>query len=156
MERILSIIRSDAIDDRPDMWVEDRIELGLKSAMRSASGGRPEEAVAQTESVVRLLEETMKITDKVLLPTSCRFLDGMEWEANEDWQTVCNDPDAPETRMIFIRTYLNGVTTCYCLFPGNVLTALQKKEFDPVRSHPEFEKLCARVKALIVTRPKEQ
>ena len=32
---------------------------------------------------------------------------------------------------------------------------LKRKDFDPLRNHPEFEKLCDRVKALIVTKPKE-
>ena len=154
METILSCIRCDAEDDRPDMWVQDRIELGLKSAARLAAGGKLDEAIAKAESVVKLLEETMKITTKVQLPTSCRFLDGMEWSAKESWHTVHNDPDALEERMIFITTTMNGMMTGTCLHPSEHLAALQRKDFDPLRNHPEFEKLCERVKALIVTKPK--
>lgn len=154
METILSCIRCDAEDDRPDMWVQDRIELGLKSAARLAADGKLDEAIVKTESVVKLLEETMKITTKVQLPTSCRFLDGMEWSAKESWHTVHNDPDALEERMIFITTTMNGMMTGTCLHPSEHLAALQRKDFDPLRNHPEFEKLCERVKALIVTKPK--
>ena len=154
METILSCIRCDAEDDRPDMWVQDRIELGLKSAARLAAGGKLDEAIAKAESVVKLLEETMKITTKVQLPTSCRFLDGMEWSAKESWHTVHNDPDALEERMIFITTTMNGMMTGTCLHPSEHLAALQRKDFDSLRGNPEFEKLCERVKALIVTKPK--
>ena len=155
METILSCIRCDAEDDRPDMWVQDRIELGLKSAARLAAGGKLDEAIAKAESVVKLLEETMKITTKVQLPTSCRFLDGMEWSAKESWHTVHNDPDALEERMIFITTTMNGMMTGTCLHPSEHLAALQRKDFDSLRGNPEFEKLCERVKALIVTKSKE-
>jgi hypothetical protein len=41
-----------------------------------------------------------------------------------------------------------------CLHPSEHLAALTRKDFDPLRNHPEFEKLCERVKALIVTKPK--
>lgn len=155
MERFLSIIRSDAIDDRPDMWVQDRIELGLKSAMRLTGCGKSEEAIAQIAIVVKLLEETMKITDEVLLPTSCHFLEGMKWKAKESWHTVHNDPDALEERMIFITTRMNDTLTGNCLHPSEHLATLQRKEFDPIRNHPDFVKLCERVKALIATKQKD-
>ena len=155
MEGVLSIIRSDAIDDRPDMWTQDRIELGLKSAIRAISCGELDKALSRTSAVVQLLEETMKITNEVLLPTSCHFLDGMEWKAKESWHTVHNDPDALEERMIFIHTHMNGVTTCYCVYPSNILRDLQGKDFDPLKVNSEFEQLCERVKALIVTKQKE-
>ena len=156
MEAMLSIIRSDAADDRPDMWVQDRIELGLKSAAESAACNRHDEAISRVESVVRLLEETMKITDEVLLPTSCRFLDGMEWHAKEDWMNRDNNPDSPEERMIFISTQMNGMISCYCLFPSNCLDMLRGSSFEPLFAHPDFEALFERVKALIVTKPKKE
>ena len=154
MEEILSLIRKDALDDGLDRWVMDRIELGLKSAVRLISAGKQENALLQIETVVKLIEDTMKITDEVRLPTSCRFLEGMEWYAVEDWHNLHNDPDAPEERMIFIHTRTNKVMLCTCLYPSQWLKILQGKDFEPLRNHPEFEKLCERVKALIVTRPK--
>ena len=159
METILSLIRFDAADNRPDIWIEDRMALGIKSAVRSISSGNHEEALSQIEAVVKLLEETMMITDEVLLPTSNRFLDGMEWLAKEDWMDRDNNPDSPEERMIFIITQMNDnrecFSSCYCIFPGNYYDMLNGKSFDPIRNHPDFEKLCERVKALIVTKPKE-
>ena len=155
MERILLIIRNDAIDERPDIWVADRIELALKSAMKLTACGKLDEALARIASAVKLLEETMKITEKVTLPTSCRFLDGMEWTAAENWHRENNNPDALEERMVFITTEMNGVMTGICLNPCEQLSTLRGKEFDPLRYNPEFIKLCERVKALIVTKQKE-
>lgn len=152
MEGILSIIRSDSIDDRPDMWTQDRIELGLKSAIRAISCDKLDEALSKISAVVQLLEDTMKITSEVILPTSCRFLDGMEWKAKESWHTVHNDPDALEERMIFITTKMNGMMTGNCLYPSNYLATLLKSEFDPIRNNPKFEELCERVRVLIVTK----
>ena len=150
METMLSIIRCDAVDDRPDMWVDDRIQLGLKFAARAISSGNTNEALSKIASVVKLLEKTMKITDEVMLPTSCRFLDGMEWRAKEEWLSCDNNPDSPIERFIYIFSYMNNMSTCYCIFPSNYYDMLNRKEFNTLRNHPEFIKLCERVKALIV------
>ena len=155
MESILSIIRSDAIDDRPDVWTQIRVELGLKSAKRAISCGKNEEAITKVATVVQLLEETMKITDEVMLPTSCRFLNEMEWKAEEAWHTIHNDPDALKERMINVTTIMHSMLEGYCLYPSIYFKKLKEKEFDSLRDYPEFINLCARVKALIVTKQKE-
>ena len=155
METILSLIRCDAKDDRPDMWISDRIELGLKSAVRSISLGNQDAALSQIEAVVMLLEDTMKITDEVILPTSCRFIDGMEWRAKEHCMNRDNNPDSPEERFINIFTEMNNMSTCYCIFPSNYYDILNGKDFYALRNHPNFVKLCERVKALIITKQKK-
>lgn len=154
MERVLSTIRSDAIDECPDVWTQIRVELGLKSAVRAISCGKNEDAISKIATVVHLLEETMKITDEVMLPTSCRFLNGMEWKAEEYWHTIHNDPDALKERMINVTTTMHGMLDGYCLYPSIYFQKLKEKDFDPLRNHPKFEELCDRVKALIVTKPK--
>ena len=155
METMLSLIRCDAEDDRPDMWINDRMELGLKSAVRSITAGNQKDAISQIESVVKLLENTMMITEEVLLPTSCRFLDGMEWRAKEDWMSRDNNPDSPEERFIYISTEMDGMYNCHCIFPSEYYDVLSGKGFESLRDHLEFIKLCERVKALIVTKQKE-
>ncbi len=152
MEKILYIIRSDAVDERPDMWTKIRIELGLKSAIRAISYGKNDDAISEVASVVQLLEEIMKITNAVILPTSCRFLNGMEWEAEECWHTIHNDPDASKERMINVTTMMHGMLDGYCLYPSIYFKKLKEKEFDPLRGNTEFENLCKRVEALIVTK----
>ena len=155
MEHLLAVIRTDAEDDRPDMWVQDRLELGLKSAKRLIASGKYDEAVQKIEKVVILLEHTMKITDEVPLSTSCSFLEGMKWTAKEDWHSHNNSPDAPEERMIYISTKMNNMSTCYCVYPSDSLEALKDKAFDPLREREEFRALCERVRELIVIRPQE-
>ena len=152
METMLSLIRCDAEGDRPDIWINDRMELGLKSAARAMSLGNQDEALLKIEAVVKLLEDTMMITDEVVLPTSCRFIDGMEWRAKELWMARCNNPDSPDERMIYMSTRMNGMCSCYCLFPSNYYDILNGKDFDALRNHPQFQKLCERVKALILTK----
>ena len=97
----------------------------------------------------------MRITDEVPLPTSCRFLDGMEWLAMEDWHNPYNNPDMPRERMIFISTQMDGMNSCYCLFLSLHLNVLKSDAFLPLRDNPEFTKLCERVSALIVTEPRD-
>ena len=152
MERLLAVIRTDAEDERPDMWVQDRLELGLKSAKRFTASGKFDEAVQKIKKVVILLEQTMKITDEVPLSTSCSFLEGMKWTAKEDWHSHNNSPDSPEERMIYISTKMNNMSTCYCVYPSDSLEALKDKAFDPLREREDFLALCERVKSLIVIR----
>ncbi len=156
MEHMLSLIRCDAVDDRPDMWIDDRLEQGFKSAARLAKNGQTRDAMAKLESVVKLLEDTMEITDEVLLPTSCRFLDGMVWYAHEAWDNIDNHPDSPLERNIYLATQMSGMCTCYCIFPSRYLPMIEGDTFAPLHGMTEYEALCARVRALVVTKDREE
>ncbi len=149
---LLDLIRNDIADDRTDIWVERRLGLGLDTASRMVATGRLEEAMQHVTSVVTLLEDVMSITEEVLLPTSCHFLDGMEWFAKEYWTTFNNHPDAPKERCIYLHTQLNDLNVCYMIFPSHYYRTLQSDAFAPLRSLPEFEVLCDHVKALVVTK----
>lgn len=153
-EDFLRTIRCNAEDDRVDMWIVSRLEQQFNSAARALARGNAEEAIDKLSSFTALLEETMKITDEVLLPTSCRFLDGMKWFAKEAWEAPHNDPDELKERNIFISTTMNGSILCHSIEPRVFFDELQGKDFEALRSHPEFQSLCDRVKALIVTREK--
>ena len=149
---LLDLIRNDIEDDRTDIWVQRRLGLGLDTASRMVANGRLEDAMQHVTSVVTLLEDVMSITEEVLLPTSCHFLDGMEWFAKEYWTTFNNHPDAPKERCIYLHTQLNDLNVCYMIFPSHYYRTLQSDNFAPLRSLPEFEVLCDRVKALVVTK----
>ncbi len=149
---LLNLIRNDTEDDRTDIWVQRRLGLGLDTASRMVATGRLEDAMQYVTSVVTLLEDVMSITEEVLLPTSCHFLDGMEWFAKEHWTTFNNHPDAPKERCIYLHTQLNDLNVCYMIFPSHYYRTLQSANFAPLRSLPEFEVLCDRVKALVVTK----
>ena len=153
-EKVLSLIRSDAEDDRPDMWIEARLELGFASAIRAVHAGDEEDALMKLALVVKLLEDTMSITDEVLLPTSCRFLDGMVWRAKEDWMNGSHDPDGSQERIIYLFTEMHRFCGCFCIFPHKYLHTLQSHDFDHLRDRPEFHELCKRVEALVITRSK--
>ena len=153
MEAALSLIRTDAADERPDLWIADRLELGLKAAERYAGIGKTDAALEKIGDAVKLLEATMAITEAVPLPTSCRFLDGMEWYAEEGFMTRDNDPDSPEERMVCLAPGMKGVYNRHCIFPSRYDDILKKAPFDPLRAHPAFQALSARIRALIIKKP---
>lgn len=153
--RMLSLVRSDAVDERPDMWVDERIEFGFWESALLAGKGKKEEAISNLEKVVGLLEDTMKITDKVLLPTSCRFLEGMEVYAEERWSDRDNHPDSPDERFIFVVTHIGNMCTCSCIYSADYYDRLQGEAFKALKNDLKFEELCLRIKALILTRAKQ-
>ena len=92
----------------------------------------------------------MQITDDSALPTSYAFLEGMKWRAYESWFEPNNDPDRHKERMIDISSVIEDMTIGSCICPREYDQLLQGNDFDPLRGDPDFEKLCERVKALIV------
>ena len=154
-EDFLMILRCDAIDENVDMWVASRLEQGFNSAAHSVALGEFDEAISKLRLVVQLFEKTMEITDEIILPTSCRFLEGMEWTAKEYWDTQDNNPDAPVERSILIETKVGRTILCHSLFPSEYLNELNGKEFKALCGNPDFEHLCERIKALIVTKQNE-
>ena len=134
------------------MWVDERLRLGVKSAVSLVDHRQFTEAIAKIISLVELLEKTMEITAEIQLPTSCRFLEGMVWTACEQWHSPDGHPDTPEERMIYVKTQMNRMVTCYCIYPSEYWKMLMGKDFEPLHGSSEFEELCERVKALIVTR----
>ena len=154
-EDFLRILRCDATDDNVDMWVASRLEQGFNSASRSVALSKFDDAISKLRIAVQLFEKTMEITDEIILPTSCRFLEGMEWTAKEYWDTRDNDPDAPAERCILIEAKVGGTILCHSLFPSEYLDELNGKEFKALCGNPEFEQLYERIKALIVTKQKD-
>ena len=153
MESALALIRSDARDERPDLWVADRLELGLKAAERALSLGDVQAALSKITDAVTLLEGTMAITAEVALPTSCRFLDGMEWHAEEGWTTRDGNPDSAEERTVVISSWLEGVHNCQRIFPSHYHELLCGEKFKALHKSTDFAALCERVKKLVATRP---
>ena len=154
-EDLMSLIRCDAKGDSVDMWVPQRLEQGFNFAASCVALEAFDDAILKLESTVRLLEKAMKIKNEVVLPTSCRFLDDMEWQAKEEWDARDNNPDSPNERYICVETRMSGLVLCRCLYPGAYFERLQGEEFEALCNHPKFEKLCERVKALIKTKSAE-
>ena len=102
---------------------------------------------------MRLLENTVRITEEVPVPTSCRFLDGIDWRAREYWQNADNHPDSPLERIISFSKFMGNMVTCNCIIPIRIYARLTGEAFAPLREHTEYASLCARVQSLIVTKP---
>lgn len=141
-------------DGKVDSGVESRLWLGFRRACCLAALGKPEEAFKVLEDTVSLLEETMKITDKIVLEISPITPD-IVWTASEDWHEPNNHPTKEEQRMIMILWERNDISTCYCVYPSSHLNTLLTGEWsDSICNDPRYQSYVDRVKALIVTRPR--
>ena len=154
MEAALALIRSDTTDERPDLWIADRLELGFKAARRALALGEIEDALARIRAATELLKATMATKEAVALPTSCRFLDGMEWYAEEGWMTRDGNPDSPVERTVMISSRPKSIHSHHCLFPSRYRDLLSGEEFEPLRTHPEFQSLLAQIRALVIIKQK--
>lgn len=153
-EDLLALVRRDATDDGVDRWVVVRAEQGINAAERLLYYGEKEQALRKLESVVDLLEKAMNITKEVILPTSCRFLEGMECRAKEEWSDYNLDPDGQDERIISIENRTDDIIVCSYLYPSRFYDALRGKEFEALYNNPEYERICERIKTLIVIKPK--
>ena len=136
-----------------DYWVETRIGIGTRRACYLASLGKPDEAFAVLEDTVSLLEEAMKITERITFKPS-RFTPDVIWTAEEMWFADGNAPSDVEERTVFIN---NDFGYCFIVYPSHTLYALTAPHgwewFDPIRNDPRYQGYVDRVKALVVTRP---
>ena len=136
-----------------DYWAETRIEIGIRRSCYLASMGRRDEAFAVLEDVVSLLEDVMKITDRVELETS-RFTPTIKWTAEESWHNPDSQP-GPLERNIFINSSGN---CCFCVYPSQYLYMLTAERgwewFDPIRNEPRYKACVERVGALVQTKEK--
>ena len=148
---LIDLIRDNRNDEKPDMWVEDRLDLGVKYAAILSGKDDLTGAIAELEKTVSLLEQTMKIKDKQELPTSCKWLDGMIWNAEETWFQKNNDPDGDEERAIYIYTAMSDMRVCYLIYPSTYYEDISNIA-GSIRSLPEYQNLRDRIKKLIEKR----
>lgn len=133
-----------------DVWIDELLELNVKFAVECLNDGKTDEALSHLTDAVELLENTMKITDTVTLPAACDFIDGLKITAEENYGSPRNDPEADEERFIYIEIFGCG---CYCIYPSNFYNFFLRTEwFEALVGNEEYEKLCERVRALIVTK----
>lgn len=156
IKSFLSLIRTGGSDTEPDIWTGDVLCSYIDAAEKYMRTGDPAEALEMLTKHVELLENTMKITEPIKLSTSCPWLEGMEWTAEESWHTTDNGPDSPEERMIFIASKIEDSSVCCCIYPNESLRYLNRPIFESLRENPQFTALCDRVKALVVTRPQKK
>ena len=157
---LLDSIRENRKDDEPDMWVEIRLDLAIRRASIAARNGNAKGALFELESVASLLETTMRIREPQALGTSCRWLDGMSWTAEECWNSPSNNPDGPLERAVSVYTEVSGrkgrkIRIHFVIYPSlyyDRIANLNGKEC--LQDLPEYRAVLSRVEALMQRKPR--
>ncbi len=139
-------------DGSVDIFVGDRMELGIRRACYLASTGDPEGAFVVLEDTVSMLEKVMSLPDRTVL--SCKSI-CLEDERFELRRKVNHDKENPDyDRKPFLRFFRAGGTDEYVYtlgfgFAEKALTAPSGWEwFDPIRNDPRYAAYVERGKAV--------
>lgn len=139
-------------DGSVDIFVDDRMVLGIRRACYLASTGDPEGAFVVLEDTVSMLEKVMSLPDRTVL--SCKSI-CLEDERFELRREIWHDEENPNhDGKLFLRFFrANGtdefVYTLGFGFAENALTATRGWEwFDPIRNDPRYATYVERVKAV--------
>ena len=141
-----------------DIFVYERLELGIRRACYLSELGDADGAFAVLEDVVSLLEKVMKITDEVVYKSSSPFIDGITLTLSESWLDFYQNGIESRHISLFYKSVINNITTGFVwrVSPEwyyDCLTAERGWEwFDPIRNDPRYQGYTERVKALVVTR----
>lgn len=138
---------------RVDVWVYERLYLGMRKAENLTASGEYNGAFCVLEDVVSLLCETMKITDTAL-QSSSPWMKDIIWRAEEYNAFTGNNSllSQGEERQIWLR---DSKGNCYWISPSWVYSFLESPKFDPIRNEVAFVSLALRVKELIKTQGKK-
>lgn len=157
---LLNIVRENGRDGVPDKWTGERLDLAIRRASIAARNGNAKGALCELESVASLLEATMRIREPQSLGTSCRWLDGMSWTAEECWNSPSNNPDGPLERAVSVYTEVSGrrgrkIRIHFVIYPSlyyDRIANLNGKEC--LQDLPEYRAVLSRVEALIRRKPR--
>lgn len=109
------------------------------------------------EDTVSLIEAAMQITSPIELRCTSPWLDSIVWTAQEDWSNFKGSAlmADEEERCVWI---VNANNSCYVLYPSLYWSVLAVRKgwewFDPIREEARYRRYADRLKALAVTRPK--
>ena len=139
-------------DGSVDIFVGDRMEMGIRCACYLASTGDPEGAFVVLEDTVSMIEKVMSLPDKTVL--SCKSI-CLEDERFELRRAVWHEQANPDhDKRPFLRFFREKGTDEYVYtlgfgFPIHALTAPHGWEwFDPIRNDPRYAGYVERVKAV--------
>ena len=139
-------------DGSVDIFVGDRMELGIRRACYLASTGDPEGAFVVLEDTVSMIEKVMSLPDKTVLSCKSICLEDEQFELRRFVNHSKENPDYD--RRPFLRFFRGKGTDEYVYtlgfrFPLYALTAPHGWEwFDPIRSDPRFAAYVERVEAV--------
>ena len=136
-------------DGSIDLFLDERMELGIRRSCYLAATGDLEGAFVVLEDTVSMLEKAMSQPDGTMLTCKSFCLEREVFELRHDiWEES-------GVRRPFLRLYRNGfgeadrVVTVGFGFPIHALTATQGWEwFDPIRGDPRYAAYVERVKAV--------
>ncbi len=136
-------------DGSIDLFLAERIDLGIRRACYLASTGDPEGAFVALEDTVSMLETAMSLPEGTML--TCKSI-SLERESFELWHDVREESGVCRP---FLRLYHNSfgesdrVVTIGFGFPIFALTSPTGWEwFDPIRNDPRYATYVERVKAV--------
>ena len=134
-----------------DIFVGDRMEMGIRQACYLASTGDPEGAFVVLEDTVSMIEKVMSLPDGTVL--SCKSI-CLEDERFEIRRAICHMEKEPVyDKRPYLRFFKVGepdriVNILSFWFAEKALTATQGWEwFDPIRNDPRYAGYVERVKA---------
>ena len=139
-------------DGSVDIFVGDRMELGIRRACYLASTGDPEGAFVVLEDTVSMLEKVMSLPDRTVLSCKSICLEDERFELRRAIYHMEREP--VYDRRPYLRFYRTDgideyVYTLGFAFAEKALTAPHGWEwFDPIRSDPRFAAYVERVKAV--------
>ena len=136
-------------DGSVDLFLDERLDLGIRRACYLASTGDPEGAFVVLEDTVSMLETAMSLPDGTLLTCKSFSLDAEVFELRHD---IFGEPGV---RKPSLRLYRNCFGKADCVvtigldFLEYVLTTTSGWEwFDPIRNDPRYAAYVERVKAV--------
>ena len=139
-------------DGSVDIFVGDRMELGIRRACYLASTGDPEGAFVVLEDTVSMLEKAMSLPDRTVLSCKSICLEDERFELRRAIYHMEREP--VYDRRPYLRFFrANGtdeyVYTLGFAFAEKALTAPSGWEwFDPIRNDPRYGAYVERVKAV--------
>ncbi len=139
-------------DGSVDIFVGDRMEMGLRQACYLASTGDPEGAFVVLEDTISMLEKVMSLPDGTVLSCKSICLEDERYELRRGIYHMEAEP--VYDRRPYLRFYRVGGTDEYVYtlgfaFAEKALTAPHGWEwFDPIRNDPRYATFVERVKAV--------
>lgn len=131
--------------DSPDLWCEERIQLGIRYTASLAKLGKMKEAYDAFEDTIRVIEQMMSITDdEFKIGCSSPALEGFTLEAKIHWL----EKDGKEYKEISMQhqEWWNWIV------PLDYQKAFQHAWFDSMRADERFDALFERLNRCVVYR----
>ena len=138
-------------DGSVDIFVGDRMEMGIRCACYLASTGDPEGAFVVLEDTVSMIEKVMSLPDRTVLSCKSICLEDERFELRRAIYHMEKEP--AYDRRPYLRFYRVGGTDEYVYtlgfaFAEKALTSPTGWDwFDPIRNDPRYAGYVERVKA---------